>query len=449
MSQIFFEDTIRANVELRAEKMYRQIWKEQPYLRFCKFVNRDVAEKGVVEVSPIGNMLDMKRVAPAKDPINVFEDFSKGDGGTDMMIPVKRTKLGRFTFGDDTLQGKGEGTAFVYQSIRVNEISKAVSVKSGHYSELVYKKYLPDLVGQAQPELTDLFRRYINTAMVKYALFNGKSYELSLPSTSYGRGLTEISHPNMYVPGTGWVSYNALTDTYTNLPGTANYESDVETAINSLANTSAYHFNCALIDKMASLLPQKRILPSVNIGGNDYYVWMISSAQKYQLRRDPDWREVATTVLPREEDPFKNWLLQGCIGAYGGFLFFEDIDAWSAHTNTYPDGYITTPTSGYPTYGPEDTGADNFELISKRDGGPRSCSIILGQQALNVGIAKRISFTEEIWDHQRKKEIGAYMIAGAERPDQFDSDNQLGGGANAFVENTGSAMVVTYSPLVS
>lgn len=455
MGYMYVPTSVRSNVELQAEKMRRQIWRDQLYNRFVGFANRMPTEGGVKYVTPIGmgatdKLIPMKNATGIDAPINVFEDFSKG--GTDMQIRRKRLKFGKPIFGDDTLQGRGEASKWDYATLRVAEVSDAVNTKAGHFSEQVYYQMLPDLVSQAKPELTDKFGRYINSCMIKDAIFYHRSYELRLASTSHGRGISAISHPNMYVPlsATGWVSYNASTGAYTNLPATAGYETDVETAINSLTDTATKHFTTALVDKMRFLLPQRKVLPSINIGGNMYYLWIITSAQAKQLTADSVWKQNAREILPREKADYQNWLFTGALGMYNGFVFLEDIEGWGAHTNANQQGYVTAPTSGTVMYGPEDTvnSAGEWNKIKGYDVSPYQASVILGTQAVNIGFAKKLEFTEEIWDHKRKSEVGAWHIAGAELNSYFDSDNQTGAGTDAFLEHNGSAVVFTYSPPV-
>ena len=165
------------------------------------------SEGGVKEVAPKGDLLDSKQVTPTDDPIQVWEDFSGKNGGTSMQIPVKMTIKPRPVLGDDTLTLKGARNTFVYKNLHINQVRQAVNTKAGAFNEQVIKKYVNDLMNQAQPQLTDWFRRYINTSMIKRGLLEGKSYELSA-STPFGRGLSKVSHPNFYVTGNGWVTYS-------------------------------------------------------------------------------------------------------------------------------------------------------------------------------------------------------------------------------------------------
>lgn len=438
-----FSNAIRENVEIRSEKMYRQVWYGQPYLRFCNFANRMPAEGGVKEVAPKGDLLDSKQVTPTDDPIQVWEDFSGKNGGTSMMIPVKMTIKPRPILGDDTLTLKGARNTFVYKNLRINQVRQAVNTKAGAFNEQIIKKYVSDLMNQAQPQLTDWFRRYINTSMIKRGLLEGRSYELTA-STPFGRGLAKISHPNFYVTGNGWVTYSG------GKPGSAGYESAVATALDTLGAGDV--ISLGLLRTIGNQLArQKRILPSVVTSFGEYYICIITPAQKQQLEQDPLWLDIVKQVLPREKDERMNWLLSGRTGVFGNLLFYTDILGWGAHTNANANGWATAPTAGTVGYGAEDLGTGDFQDIGDLDDSNFQIATILGGGgALNVGIAKRLGFTAEELDHANIKEVGANMMCGAERGDLFDSDAQIAGNsAGDFVENTSSMVLATYSPAIS
>src|SRR3990167_4725844 len=165
MGTFYVPTSVASNITLQAEKMGRQIWRA-PYIynRLVGFANMTPSESGVKYVTPIGlgnkgnGLIPMSEAKGIDAPINVFQDFS--NKGTDMQLPMKRMKFGKPSFGDDNLQGRGEVAKWIYQYLRINKIKDAVATKAGDMSEQAYIKFLPDLVGQARPELTDKFARY-------------------------------------------------------------------------------------------------------------------------------------------------------------------------------------------------------------------------------------------------------------------------------------------------
>jgi len=437
-----FSRSIRGNTELRSEQMYRQIWYGQPWLRFTNFQNRKPVEQGVDEVYTLGDLLDSKEAVPNELPIQVFEDFGKAEGGTSLMIPMKMTLKGRPILNDDVATGRGMRNSFIYKTVRINQIRQVVNVKAGEYNEQIIKKWIKTLLGQGQPQLQDWYRRYVNTSMLKRAFFEGRSYELTA-SAPFGLGLSKISHPNMFVAGNGFVSYTG------GKPNTAGYEASVETALNTLGVGDT--FNMTLIKDVASLLGRtKRIMPCIKTSQGEFYVWMITPFQKRQIQDDAEWKQICTTILPREQDPRLNYILNSRIGVGYGFIFCEDIGGWGAHTNANPNGWATAPSAGSPKFGVEDAGGSDFPDIATLDDSPFQCSVIFGAGgALNLGVAKRTTFHEQVTDFGNQQELEARMIAGCERGDLFDSDAQISGNtAGDFVENTSSAMVVTYSPSI-
>lgn len=436
-----FSNAIRANVERRSIQMYRQVMYSLAWLRFANFANRKPNEAGVKEVRPIGDLLDSKQVTPTDDPIQIFEEFSGKEGGTSMMIPVKQTIKPRPVLGDDQLLLKGARNKFIYETIRINQVRQAVNVKAGNFNEQIIKLYVNDLMNQAQPQLQDWFRRYLNTSVIKRGFVEGRSYELTAPAP-FGRAIAKVSHPNMYVAGNGFVSYSA------GLPGTANYETSVETALNTLG--AGDEISLELLRHVGNMLPrQKRLLPSVITSQGEYFICILTPAQVSQLQKDPDWLKITQYVLPREQDPKTNWILNGRVGCAWNMLFYTDIQGWGAHTNANPNNWLTAPSAGSPAYGVEDIGTDFPDIMGLDDSDYQIACILGGGGALNVGIAKRIGFTAEELDHANIKEVGANMMIGAERADQYDTDNQTGAGASAFIENTSSALLVTHSPALN
>jgi hypothetical protein len=443
MSYFFSNPQFRQNLEIQAELVLKQVWRTQLYTNLVDFANIKPTEKGVEYVMPLGQKLEMENARIVDKPVVVYQEFKRKEGGTNMQIPVKRTSFPKPILGDDTIQGKETTPEWVYQTLRVNAVSHAVKTRAGYFQEQTYKSILSDIIN-ARPELTDIVGRYINTALIKYALFYGASFELVRPSIEFGRGVSTMAHPNIYTPVSGWVSYNPVTDTYTNLPGTAAYELDVESAVNSINPSNVNHqFNTALVDKMSTLIPDKRIMPCINIGGQGYYLWIITSAQKHQLFGDSKFKEIAQTIIPREKDPFNNFLINNQAFAYRGFIFLTDIEGWGAHTNANPQGWSSVP-AGKVMWGAEyKSGEKDFTIIKNRDHSVYQCSVILGKRAINVGLAMPPKFVTETWDYGKNEGVALINMFGAERASQFDSDNRYGLGAGSFVEDTGSAIVIT------
>lgn len=441
-------DSVRLNIEIQSDDVYGTFWKDQAYLTHIDFVNRKPTEKGVEWVEPIGSVQSMEYAHQTKAPIAIFEEFK--DGGTNMQIPQKLTDFSRWVYGDKTLRGTGYAFELGYRTLRVNSIGKAKKQRQGFYSEQAYMKQLPTLVNNAKPELSDQMGMWMNAAGVKHTLFYGADHSLCAALADGGRVLAKKSHPNVFVPGTGWVDYNIATDTYTNLPGSVGYEAAVETALNSLVDLSAYHMTLSLLDKLRASLPHKRIMPPIMLGGRPFYFLYVTTAQAFQLMQDPGWKTLVQTMLPREMDPVKNWQLQGALGFYNGFVIKEDVLGWGAHTNAHVNGWATAPAAGAPGYGPEDIDINGqWNLIKNLDASPWQGAVVLGQRAIDCGIAKQAWFDDEIWDYKKKKEIAIQMLGGMELANTYDSDNFLGNGAGAFIEHTGSALIFTYSDIAT
>ena len=446
-----FNSTVRENVELRSANMRRQVWYQVPYNDLINFANRLPTEAKVKAVAPKGDLLDMKDAKPNELPIQIYEDFSGKDGGSSMQILTKMTIKPRPVLGDDTLLLKGARQSFVYTSLHVNQVRQAVNTKAGEFNEQVIKKYVQDLLGQAEPQLTDWFARYIGNSGIKRAILEGKGHELT-SALPFGRGLSKISHPNFLVAGNGYVSYGG------GKPGTAGYESAVASALDGM--TSANTMSLPLLLEWSTFAArEKRLVPCIKTEYGEYFLCMITPAQHWQLQQDPLWEKIATKVLPfSQKNERANWLLNGRVGYYQNIVFRVDVLGWGAHTNANPNwvskagSYGTTtppsPTAGTVVYGCYDSGTGDFPDIYGVDDSPFQLATILGAGAVNGGIAKKLSFTAEEVDHANVKEVGAKQMYGFERHDLFDSDAQIAGNsAGDFVENTGSIVLATYSPV--
>jgi hypothetical protein len=446
------DDDIQLVLNLQGDEIYDQFTLDQPYLADLDFVNREPSQKYVEVSKPVGKVQSMELARTTKKAIAVYEDFKKR--GVTMQIPWKLTDYSKWLFGDQTIRGTGYFPDLAYKYVAINKIAKARATKKGDYSEQTYKQFIPSIVGQARPELQDGLGRYMNHLGVKYCIYYGQSYELGLSVALGGRAATKTSPAHVWVPGTGLVNYDITKDgpdAYTNLPGTAAYETAIETAVNSILNTAAYQLSLSVFDKLAMVLPKLKIMPTVNYNGNWLYRVMVSTAGMNQLKNDARWQTIVQQIYPREVDPIKNPAIRGGGFMYGGFVFVEDIQSWGVHTNAHQNGYVTAPTNHTIGWGPEDTvnAHGDWNMIKGFDASPWQTFVIMGSRALDMGVAAKPWFTDEIWDHKTKSEIAIHMMGSLTRSTLYDTDNILGNGVNAFIEDTGLLVGVHYADIAS
>jgi len=448
----YFDSTIQANLKIASEIMYKEMVQDLFWLRWCTFMSRKAVEKGVEEVGAVGEMLNEKEIQPPKSAIGVYEQFGRKEKGTEMFIPTRLHIKGKPIYGDRQLIGTGERNNFVYHNIRINQIRKAISAKPGRMVEQSIGRYVDEIINQTQPQLTDWLRKYTNTSFIRRALIEGRSHNLTASTSDFGLGLRRVSHPNMYVVGhvatdnTAWVGgldYSA------GRPGTDAYETLVETALNSLGAGDG--FSVALMKKLSIIIRrQKNLLPPIMLSDKSEWFPMIITPYQYsQLLDDPTWDKIINNMLKRETNIKDNWLINGCAGMAHGFVIYVDNGAFGAHTNANKYGHSDV-TAGFPEYGCEDDpSSEDFADIEELDESYASVGLILGRNALSVGIAKKPGYTMETFDHDAQSEGGIYWIAGAERWDMYDTDGQIDGlSAGDFYKNESSVAFVTYSPSV-
>lgn len=448
----YFDSTIQANLKIASEIMYKEMGQDLFWIRWITFMSRKAVEKGVEEVGFVGEMLNEKEVQPPKSAIGVYEQFGRKEKGTEMFIPTRLHIKGKPIYGDRQLIGTGERNNFVYHNIHINQVRKAIAAVPGRMVEQSIGRYVDEVINQTQPQLTDWLRKYVNTSMIRRALIEGRSHNLTASTQDFGLGLRRVSPSNFYVVGhvaadnTAWVGG---LDYAAGRPGSDAYESLVETALNSLGVGDS--FTVALLKKLSVIVRrQKNLLPPIQLSDkSEWFPMVITPYQYSQLLDDPAWEKIVLQILPREGNPKDNWMLNGAVGYAHGFILYVDNGAFGAHTNANKYGHSSV-TAGFPEYGCEDDpNSDDFADIADLDESYLSVGLILGRNACSVGIAKKPGYTMETFDHDAQSEGGIYWIAGAERWDMYDTDGQVAGlTAGDFYKNESMVAFATYSPSV-
>lgn len=359
---------------------------------------------------------------PTGMPIEVFEDFS-AKGGVTMGVNVYYPLTGQGVSGDVQLLGKEEKLGYSSYDVEINQKRHGVQKYNGKYSKAMLNK--PDvykhLVGRAGEALNDWFSRWIN-GLPYDAIFRGHA-EHMFNSGEGGPGLTQKSHPNFFVAGSGRVTWSATP---------ATYETNVANALNGLTATASDYMSVDLLTKLAYEASQLKI-PKVKYKGGEYYLVIISGPQAYQLAVDSVWKEMQKDANVRGGDNpiFTNNLMGEILGSC---LIYVDDNCYGAFTGA--DRYNTDLTVNY---GPQYRMAAPYTNSSKQLG------ILLGKSAVAVGVGDGYDISEEDWDYKAKKTLGGGLLIGADRVDIYDKDGNYGT-AGAFKENTSSLVFATYSP---
>jgi len=416
-------DNLTTYRKLLSKKLGYAAWvQDSVWGQFMGFIGNDDGRypKSVALSSPEAKL----KLKATGQPIEVLTNFEH-EGGDYMDIPLMNPLTQAPVYGDKQLLGNEEKRRLTYKACQINQVRHGVLIRDGKMGEQKLKK--PEvqkwLMQNAQIDLSDYFRRYL--AYQGYpSILERYSQNLTAAAADGGSGLTRASHPNFYVLGNGKA-------TWSDTPAT--YETNVETALNTLTDVAAKHFSISAIEVMVRLASRHKIRPAMKIGNNWYYPIIISEAAADQLWKDQYFRETIKYGSERGED--KNPLFTGLIATLRRAAIIVDQNMPSARTSV---------DSGYSsTYGTINYGNTN-PLANPQDTGNKKLAILLGPSALACGYASPLKFEQETWDYKQKKTEGADMIFGMERADIYDKDGEYGT-ANLFRENTSSLVLAHYA----
>ena len=358
---------------------------------------------------------------PTGSPIEVMEDFSV-KGGTTMGVNVYYPLKGQGVSGDTQLLGKEEKLGYASYDVEINQKRHGVQKFNGKYSRAMLAKpgVYKGLVGRAGEALNEWFSRWING--IPYdAIFKGHA-EHMFASGDAGPGLSQKSHPNFFVAGSGQV-------TWSDTPAT--YETNVATALNGLADTASDYMTPDVLTRLAYEATQLKI-QKTKVGNGEYYIVILSGPQAYQLATNSTWKQMQRESNVRSElNPIFTNNLMGEI--LGSCLVFVDDNCYGAFTGG--DRYDTTLTVNY---GPQ------YRMDSPLTTGAKQLGVLLGKSAVAIGVGDPYTINEEDWDYKNKETLGGGLLIGADRVDICDRG--LLGTDAAFKENTSSLVFATYSP---
>lgn len=445
MAYTIFSLTGRMNPNILAEKLYRQQWKRNSFglwvaPEFIK-ATRDTADVVVPGVDESG-------VKFAGSPIEVFKQFVT-QGKTTLDIPVRLRLTANPVYGDKVLKGTEESGKIAFRTVKINLMRKAY-MKPSLMSAQVTLPYLENLMNEASEYLTQWFNDYHPGNFIQ-AMCSGGSIDLINGVGVGGRGQTIMSHPHFYALGVGKVAW-------TSRPGTAGYETAVETAVDAQTSSTTH---AVTVKKLAGLVleaQRQRIAPLVMKAGFRRYAIWLSDAQWHQLRQDADFKDFYIR-LPNELD--NHPLATGARADLHGAIIYVDQNMPHVSTNTNYDSNYERPAANKPRYGPMPTAAEAAQgymvgnMIERRSDLPRKIGFLIGQSALSVGVGVPVSggkkgssmqFVEQFDDYGAISGVGIATIQSVVRADVYDQDGVTGLSAGDFYENTSSLVFSSNSP---
>lgn len=417
------------------------------------------------EKSKSNNIMDAR---PSGKPIDVNTGISSHGIGDRMLIPMQQHLSGPPTYGDATLIGNEESPSRKWGHVAYNMVRHAITLREGEMDEL--REDALKAADYMRPDLA-LWHSQMENYYVTDALMCGVSENLYTTATdeTYGQGLgiAKRYHPNLYT----FTGATAAAGVLTRVGTTGKFPTDIQ-IFNALSNfnpasgadlTTDLGFSRYTVDAARNLCMRSKLKPLFTLNGKKFWGWLISSEQYYALLND----EVVRAVWNSQQ--YKSLadhpMVQGSIGAYGQFVFFEDNV--SVRTYAAPAGTAWNTSTGYGlnVLGTRSLVWDKTNKVNPRfepmtggiaEGGGKTsvCSIIFGASMLGKADKYSAQFTkpEEV-DYGNWKGVAAKAIYGYSRQD-FVPQAEIGYMESApasvtNVYNDSSILVCTWEAVVS
>jgi hypothetical protein len=404
-----------ANVEILNNLLRKESWFNTFWAKFSGNVDISTRDNGNLSFTPSGK------------PIEVLNSFVQ-QGRDNMLIPFIKQLTGSPVYGDTVLKGTGEDQSMNWLRSYVNQYRKAVMKKSGSMSEQRQKIF--KLYDEARPQLADWFTKWENQTIFE-TFYNGVSVNLSAGTGGDGLGLAKRYHPNWYINDN-----NVLTTIGTEKAFKTNAQLDA-----ALGTTAADDAACdqAISAAMLRALRVKCMelkIPQIQTSGGDKFWAMVVHPQQMEtLMADDDIQNIykygnnGKGINSLQE-------VTGSVIHYAGFCIYEDIIGIREWDETNATFMGTTTSARF-----------DMSAVTLNTAGSRVYNaIVFGNSALGKGVAKDLSFTDEVDDHKNTVEIGGALINGYNRAD-FVAESVAGdssGGATANVFSKGNATVTEY-----
>jgi len=373
------------------EKMYRKVNDNLLFSNLIGLQKPDGEdENGQKKYKAAGTIIEKSTV-----PINFSDGVDHG------ILTMENDLVGDPLYGDTAAAGTGEEWAWNHMRVHVNQTRKVVKVKSGDMSELRGNRY--KIRERARPKLQQWFVEQQNAHFIQ-AIYEGASRNLTTGTTiaKNGIGLSARYPSNFY--------YQSADGTLTTVQAAGAGYNALATDITTASAAAKTPITNNTIEAAAVLAQELKIGQATMYKGKPMWVWVISPYILMKLRADTSWRaaEVAFTTGSRDgESP----LVNGCVNAYGGFLWMVDLHAvrpWDTQLQNFAG------RNGWRGRGTYST-AVGHEI--------NDCTYILGKGVLAVSEPRKYRLKEESEDFDADIEVCGSIIDGIERVDFVSSDN--------------------------
>jgi N4-gp56 family major capsid protein len=394
-----------------ASKMKYEVLREFFWGQFAKFNT-----PGGIPAKP-GNIPQ-----PTDSPIVMQSELQREQGDV-IKIPLMRALRGRPTIGLDQMAGFEERMKINHAQVPIDILRHAALTQEGSMMTQTTKDY--QILQRAKPLLRRHYGETLELFQISHAFYNGFSRNIIDATNTRWSGhstIKKISHPHIFISGQGKVSYGT-----SDYPGTANYETNIGTALGNV--TPSHVFDTNFLSGLKAHQQIRRIAPIIMSDGNKYRLIVAHPYQIADLEADPNFKAVASAAFVQSMAK-NNPLLAACRYHYAGFFIFEsDTAVWPVAVS-----------GGVPVYGP--TTLTNLDSYTEYTDDTLFAAIVLGSNALFRGLGSSIEFIGRVDDYDEIKGIAYRTIEGASRADYWNDDD---GTRGQYLKNDGSAVLITYA----
>ncbi len=380
--------------------------------------------------------------------IHLYRDIEV-EKGASLDIPVLSPIGGQGGRGDKPSEMTGQRRELFNKTVRIHPKWQTVINRTSRMDEQLLKPQIAiPFFEKAASDLKDWFTRSNDFDPFFAALMGYSPHLTTLPygmdaETGYSANCTPKSHPNSFVQGVNsGLDFGTTSGAHTAYSFDAGWETNLSTALATLTDTAARHFNVQSIRNIKALARKLKIPPIMKKNGAYADIVWVTSAHIKQLQEDSEWLQIMQTAAERGQN---NPLFTGLVEAYmieGVLLIIDDTmpaARVSGDTDTAVFGQAYNSSYGTVNYG------NTNYLDNELDISPRKPAILLGPGAISAATVGGFKQDDKTFDHGRILESFGQLILGHERADIMDPDaNKRVAGYQ--LENTSSLSYWTWTP---
>lgn len=409
--------THKLNVAILSRKMAEEAWYNTYFSRLA----------GLMTINDANGM--RTRVPAPNAVIQMMRDFVQ-EGRDNMLMPMELDLTADGTYGDAWLKGTGEDLQLKYLQIYINQHRKAVNKLSGKMANQRLKIY--NMMERAKPALVRWWAKTINQAIAQ-TIYEGVSPNLSAGTNDEGLGLVYRLHPN-------WYYAHATTGTTPTTVGVAKKTKTVAEITEDLTSLLVGGMTGKNLMALNELITGDLLIPQIlTESGDPFWLMLVTPEAFTALKKDAE-------VYRTQDSAFNTHLMKHPALTGKQMMYFEGFAI-------IPDPIAVRrlPTASSNPSG-DLAGTDGWLKPQAKATYVMSNNIVLGANALGMGLADPLQFTEEKDDHGNVIEIGSNQIYGFNRCDFF-SETDSGGSyafnkANATKTISGSYEAVNQSSMI-